>query len=256
MKPADKSALVRNPLQRSPSHARHDGHVENNVGAVGDLHSAAGQRGVNGPHAIRHNVQRAVLHAAAEQSAHLGTRLDRVHPVVVRTCVFLLRRTDVGKVLDSCDIVWIRTGEVAAWKRLRIEWTKIPVAYHAGSELPNLGVRTIAPVDSSRLCKLTYGVHPVGHVGAELGQRSNQVCSSGHPTVLYYSESDAAFIRAVYRTGRSPRTPHVVEGNYSRVHHDGFINRTKPLHLFHYRTGGRHWGGEPSARSWARMAPR
>ena len=101
MQALDEFSVARDALERGPSHARHDRHVDDHVGAVGDFHAAARIGRVDRAHAVRHHVQRAALHAALEQVAHLRVGFVRGHPVVVRAGVFAVLRADEGQVLDA-----------------------------------------------------------------------------------------------------------------------------------------------------------
>ena len=87
--PHELAAFGGDALQRGAAHARHDPHVQHDVGAVGDLHAAARVGRIDGAHAVGHDIQRAALHAALEQRVHLRVRFGRRHPVVVRAGVFL-----------------------------------------------------------------------------------------------------------------------------------------------------------------------
>src|SRR5690348_6097440 len=82
-------AIMRDTLESGPPNPRHDDHVENDVGTIGDFNAATGQRRVDRPHAVGNDIERALAHASAEQIAHLRVRLVWIHPVVVRTRVFL-----------------------------------------------------------------------------------------------------------------------------------------------------------------------
>ena len=69
---------------------------------------------VDGPHAVRHHVQRPALHAALEQVAHFRARLVGRHPVVVRAGVVAVLRADEGQVLDARHVRRVGVGDVAA----------------------------------------------------------------------------------------------------------------------------------------------
>src|SRR5690242_13201381 len=50
VKSAHEFAVPRDTLESTATHASHDGHVEDDIGAVGDLDTAARVRRVDGPH--------------------------------------------------------------------------------------------------------------------------------------------------------------------------------------------------------------
>ena len=75
----DELAVARDALESRASHARHDRHVDDDIGAVGDLHAAARVGGVDRAHAVGNDVQRPALHAAVEQR-HASSRALRPGP--------------------------------------------------------------------------------------------------------------------------------------------------------------------------------
>ena len=83
MQAAHELAFAGDALQRRAPAARHDRHIEHDVGAVGDFHSAARVGRIDRAHAIGDDVQRALAHAAAEKRTHFRVRLGRCHPVII-----------------------------------------------------------------------------------------------------------------------------------------------------------------------------
>ena len=186
VQPAHETAFARNTLERRAAGTRHDQHIEHDVGAVGDLHTAARQRRVDRTHAIGDHVQRALAHAAAEQLAHLGVRLARVHPVVVRAGVFLRARADIGQMLDPCHVIGRRAGQVAARELFRIQALQFTALHQLRGKFARFRVRALAPVQGARLRQLTHGIHPLRHGTAQLRKRDQRMCSGSHPQALLF----------------------------------------------------------------------
>ena len=91
--------------QRRAPHARHDPHVGDDVGAVGDLDADVRDVAADRAHRERHDVHRAPAHAAVEQSAQRLPHLRRARP----SCWSARRRprllaADEGAVLDAGDV--------------------------------------------------------------------------------------------------------------------------------------------------------
>jgi hypothetical protein len=57
---------------------------------------------------------RAAFHAAVEQRIHLGVRLGRSHPVIVRTGVGLVLRADEGEMFHARHIRRTGAMQIAA----------------------------------------------------------------------------------------------------------------------------------------------
>ncbi len=113
VKATDEATIIFDALECPGAHARHELHVGDDVGAVGDLDAAARVGRIERTHAIGHDVHGAAFHAAVEQRIHLRMRLVRVHPVVVRAGLELMRRADEGQVLDAGHVIGIGAMQVA-----------------------------------------------------------------------------------------------------------------------------------------------
>ena len=170
-RPFDELAVARDALERRASHARHDRHVDDDVGAVGDLHAAARIGRVDRAHAVRHDVQRAALHAALEQLAHLRVRFVRGHPVVVRAGVVAILRADEGQVLDARHVRRVRVGDVAAGKGSLVELLELAGLLERLLQARQLGRRPVAPLDLVRGGELADGLDPIGDRGRNFWKR-------------------------------------------------------------------------------------
>ncbi len=164
--------------ERRRSHARHQPHVGDDVGRVGDLHATARDRRIDRAHAIRNHVQRAALHAAIEQRVDFCVRLRRRHPVIVRTGIVLVRGADEGQMLDARNIGRMRAVQPAVRMRLRVQRDQRAIALHLFDECALFGFGAVAPMDSVRLRESRDIVDPAvqcvelaGHGGRRTGAR-------------------------------------------------------------------------------------
>ena len=89
MHSAHEIAVFAENLKHGASHPRHDVHVGDDVGRVGDLHADLGDGRADRTHAVGNNVHGAAHHRAREQSRQLLLHLRRIFPVVGRAGVFL-----------------------------------------------------------------------------------------------------------------------------------------------------------------------
>ncbi len=151
MQSPDERAIARHALERRPTHARHEAHVEHDIGAVGDLDSAPREGRVDRTHAVRHHIQGAPLHAACEQCVHLRMRLARLDPVVVRARVLFVLGANEGQMLDSCHVRGGRARQHAAGKALRIQGQQLLVGDQFPLQRLELRVAAVAPMYLLRL---------------------------------------------------------------------------------------------------------
>ena len=159
------AALAGDALERRAAGARHQDHVDDHICTIGDLDTAARVRRVDGAHAVGHHIERAALHAALEELAHLGVGLGGRHPMVVRTGVFLVGGADEGQVFDACDIRRMRAGEEAVGEVLVVELLELAARLQLGDQLTVLRVRPLDPMQLRRLRQLAYRGDPLAHGG-------------------------------------------------------------------------------------------
>jgi hypothetical protein len=157
----DESAILLDAVQRRRAHARHDPHVEHDVGAVGDFDAAARVGRIDRTHAVGHDIHRAALHAACEQCVNPGVRSRWLHPVVVRAGVFLLRRADEGDVLDACDVRRVGAVQVAVGEGCLVQLDQVTGPQHLLDEFVALDVRAGAPVNTVGSRQLRGQFNPV-----------------------------------------------------------------------------------------------
>ena len=148
MQAFDEAAVAADALECGSAHARHQLHVEHDVGAVGDFDAATRERRIDRAHAIRHDIERAALHAAAKQIVHLTMRLGRREPMVVRPRVLAALGANKGQMFDARDIGRVGAIQIAAWKARPIERQE----FLGRDQLPFqglvLGVAAIAPINA------------------------------------------------------------------------------------------------------------
>ncbi len=175
------------------AHARHDPHVDDDVGRVGDLDADLAERRVERPHGERDHVHRAPRHAAVEERAQRLAHLLRLRPVVGGTGVVLASRADERAVLDAGHVARVRAGEEGARALLGIERREGAARDHLLTEGAVLLLRTVTPVDVRGPAEPAHLVHPGSKL---LGSRRR----SGHGVSLSLLVGHAAFARA-----KSPR---------------------------------------------------
>ena len=172
MQALDELALALDARERGAAHARHQPHVGDDVGRVGDLDATTRDRRVDRSHAIRDHVQRAALHATLEQRVDLGMGLSRRHPVVVRSGVVLVPGANEGQVLDAGDIGGTGAVQVAIGMGVRVQRQQIAGVEHQLGQLLQFGGAAIAPVNALRLRQRSHLLDPVVQ-GRELGRHGH-----------------------------------------------------------------------------------
>ena len=140
-------ALVDEPEDR-PADARHDAHVDDDVGRIGDFDADPRHGRVDRTHAEGQHVHRAALHAAAEEVAQGLLHLEGIRPVVGRAGAVLGEAANERAVFDAGDVARVGAGEIAAGPVLLVE----PDERAARDQLPAQRVvllrRTVDPVDA------------------------------------------------------------------------------------------------------------
>ena len=117
-----KVAIGAQHVENRLAHARHDLHVNGDIGAVRKLDADMRNRRAQRAHAEGHNVHGAAAHGAVEQRLQGAAHLGRGHPVVGRTGVFFFVRTDVGAVFHARHVarVALRQKAVRAFRRVEL----------------------------------------------------------------------------------------------------------------------------------------
>ena len=112
----DESPSRADALERRPTHARHDPHVEHDIGAVGDLNAATRDTANRSVPCNRARRRACARHAAGEQGIHLRVRVIGRHPLVVGAGIVAIPGADEGQVLDAGDVVGVGAVQIAAGK--------------------------------------------------------------------------------------------------------------------------------------------
>ena len=113
-------------LERRRAHARHDPHVRDDVGAVGDLDADLAEGRAERAHHVRDHVHRAALHGAVEQREHPLAGLLRA----TSSCWSARRPPgaagDEGEVLGAGDVGGVAAVEVRAGRLLGFSAWSVP----------------------------------------------------------------------------------------------------------------------------------
>ncbi|ABA49082.1 hypothetical protein BURPS1710b_1575 [Burkholderia pseudomallei 1710b] len=184
------AALAERVEHRAP-HARHDPHVDDDVGAIRELDADVRDRRAERAHRERHDVQRAAAHRAAKQAverrAHFGGR----DPVIGRARVVAMLAADERAVFDTRDVGRIGQREKRVRPLRRIEAHHRALFDHRVAEAVVLLLRTVAPDNAIRLGQLRDTRDPVDqaavlHVFGNVdrnGARRRDHVASGHESV-------------------------------------------------------------------------
>ena len=101
-------------VQNGFAHARHDAHVDDDVGRVGNFNADFADGRIQRPHRERDDIHRAALHAALEPLEHRFFHLGRIGPVVRRPGFFLRFRADERPVFHARHVARMRPREIRA----------------------------------------------------------------------------------------------------------------------------------------------
>ena len=175
-----EATFTTNALECRPTRAGHQHHVDDNVGAVGDLDATTRIGRIDRAHAIRHHIERATLHATFEERLHLRFRFAGRHPVVVRTGIILVLGADEGEMLDAGNVRRMRAREETVGVVLFVELHEFAARLQLAHELLVFGIRTIAPVDAFGLGELANRSNPVGDGFGNVRQGFRGLSSCGH----------------------------------------------------------------------------
>ena len=179
----DEVAVLAEVVEDLLARARHDVHVHDDVGRVGDLDAVLGDRVADRAHRERDHVHRAALHAALVALEHELLHGLGLHPVVRRARVDLLLRADERAALDARDVALVRAGEVAARALLFVELDELAVLDHHLADLRVLFLRARHDHDLVGRADLVPLVYPVEHLGVREFRRLGHVlpCSLDVP---------------------------------------------------------------------------
>ncbi len=158
-----EGAILPEVLENFFAGPRHDIHVHDDVGRIGELDAILGNRVADRTHRERNHVHRAALHAALVGLGHLGLHLHRVHPVVGGAGIDFALGADEGAPLDARNITLVRTREIAARTLLRIERDELALLDHLFAYLGMLLRRTLHDDNLVRRADFVPLVYPREH---------------------------------------------------------------------------------------------
>ena len=147
-------------LEHVGTHVRHDPHVDDHVGAVGDFYADLGERGIKRSHAKRDHIHRPAFHAAGEFLLERGAHFLGVRPVVGGSGFVGTLGADERAVFDAGDIGWRRAGEEGIRAELRVEAGEGTfLDHHRGQAIP-LFLRAVAPFNGVRRAECDHFLDP------------------------------------------------------------------------------------------------
>jgi len=131
----------------APSHARHEMHIDDDIGRVGQLDTNMCNGRSERPHGKWNDIQRTSAHRPIKKSRKGRAHLCRRVPIVRRASIVLAFGTDIGPVLDARNIRRVRPCEIGIGARRRIELFQSPGRNHFRAQPVILFFRTVAPVN-------------------------------------------------------------------------------------------------------------
>ena len=141
----DEVAVLTDQVKSRRAHARHDPHVDHDVGRVGDLDAELRDRAAERAHAERHDVHRAAAHRAVEEGAQRLAHLVGGHPVVGGAGILFALGADVGAVLDAGDVLGVGAGQEAVRALLLVQLDEGAGLDQLGGEAVPLLLRAVGP---------------------------------------------------------------------------------------------------------------
>ena len=152
-------------VEHGLSHAGHDPHIYDDIGAIGELHADLGNGRTDGPHAEWDNVHCTAGHAAIEQTAQGCAHFFRWRPIVRGAGVVLVVRANKGPVLDAGDVGRMRTGQKGIRALFRIETDECTGVDHHLAQPVVLLLASISPDDLVGLAQRRHFANPVAQLG-------------------------------------------------------------------------------------------
>ena len=149
------------------AHARHQLHVDGDIGRVGQFDADVGDGRAERAHAERDDVHGAAAHAAVKQRLELGAHFGRRRPVVGGAGVFLFFRADEGAVFDARNVGRVGPGQERARALGRVQLLEGAGIDQLLAQAVVFGIAAVAPVDALWLAQR----HHVAHPGDQFGVR-------------------------------------------------------------------------------------
>src|ERR1700719_2013569 len=160
----NEEAVAAERIEHSLSHAGHDPHIDDDIGAIGELHADLGNGRADRPHAERDDVHRTAGHAAVEQPAQGRAHFSRWRPVVSGADVVLVGCANEGPVLDPAHVGRVRSGQIGIWALLRTEANERTGVDHHLTQPVVLLLASISPDDLVGLAQRRHFANPVAQL--------------------------------------------------------------------------------------------
>jgi len=143
---------------------RHDTHVGDHIGRIGQLDADLRHRRADLPHAERQHIHGAPPHAAVEEILQLVAHFKWVCPVVRRAGTVLRKGADERAVFHSGHITRIGPGIVAARPQFLVELDESASLHHLFAERVIFLMGTVHPMDGVGLSQSEYFLDPLQEV--------------------------------------------------------------------------------------------
>ncbi len=156
----DEVVVAAHVLYRHLSHASHQVHARDDVGAVRDHDAHAGQRRAGRTHEIRDDVHGAAAHGAGEVAASPRLGIGGRHPVIGGPRVVLCPRADVGQLLGARHVGRMAAVQVTAGIGRLVQFEQRAVPQHQLDEPVVLRLRAVAPHRPFRTGEAGGIIHP------------------------------------------------------------------------------------------------
>ena len=142
------------------AHARHDFHVDGDIGAVRQLDADVRNRRAQRAHAERDHVHGAAGHAAVKQGLQRGAHLGRGHPVVGRAGVVFFGRADVGAVFHPRHVARVAQREKAVRPLGFVQFFERAGVHQLLAQALVFSVAAVTPIHGVGLAQGDHVCHP------------------------------------------------------------------------------------------------
>ena len=147
MQTGHERAVVAEHLKNLRTHARHDAHIGDDIGAVRDLYADMCDMRTDRTHAERNHIHRPPAHRSLEETRKHVAHLGRLAPVIRRSGVFFVFAADIRAVFDTRNVCGIRLNEIAVRSRCLVETLRRTCRKHDLEHAIVFFLRAVAPFD-------------------------------------------------------------------------------------------------------------
>ena len=141
-------------------HPGHDPHIEDDIGAVGQLDADFTERGADRPHRERDNIHCPPLHAILENVTRAPIAFVRQQPVIGRAGVAFIPGADIGQMLGAGDVIEGGAVVNAAGQFFLVELDQLAGLERFFFQPVFFRLRSVAPDDAVRFAQLGALAHP------------------------------------------------------------------------------------------------